>query len=154
MVSATVPTRGERNNNPGNIDFQPATDWIGQIGIELQRVGEMPRFVRFDTAEHGIRAVAKILLHYERAEHRDTISEIVARWAPAIENATAAYIADVDRQLGVGPDDPVDIEQHARLAATVTAIIHHENGRCLYDAALIDAAARDALGMPAAPAAA
>ncbi|MBD1602511.1 structural protein P5, partial [Pseudomonas sp. CA3A] len=29
------PKRGVRNNNPGNIDFNPRNNWQGQLGIEV-----------------------------------------------------------------------------------------------------------------------
>ena len=56
-------TRGIRNNNPGNIDYNPRNDWAGQIGLELKVGNSTPRFARFDTAENGIRALGKLIQH-------------------------------------------------------------------------------------------
>jgi hypothetical protein len=65
MIAAGALRRGERNNNPGNIDWNAANNWQGQLSLELEHVP--PRFARFDCAENGIRALARILLHYDRA---------------------------------------------------------------------------------------
>ncbi|WP_409260545.1 hypothetical protein [Pseudomonas putida] len=51
--------RDVRNNNPGNIDFNPRNDWQGQIGKEPDG-----RFAIFDTPESGIRALGKLLINY------------------------------------------------------------------------------------------
>lgn len=32
----TKPARGERNNNPGNIDYNPRNKWKGLVGIETE----------------------------------------------------------------------------------------------------------------------
>lgn len=42
-----MSARGIRNNNPGNIDFNPLNAWLGQIGLEVGVA--KPRFARFDT---------------------------------------------------------------------------------------------------------
>ncbi|MFU2316820.1 hypothetical protein [Rahnella sp. PCH160] len=53
------PARGLRNNNPGNIEASDANPWEGQIGSD-------GRFAKFETPEHGIRALGKNLLSYQR----------------------------------------------------------------------------------------
>jgi hypothetical protein len=136
-------TRGERNNNPGNIDFHPSNAWHGQLGLELDHAPA--RFARFDCAENGIRALAKILLHYDRAEHLETVRAIVSKWAPAIENDSGSYVADLDRRLGIAADDRLDLADPAILGRLVTGIIIHENGHCIYDAATIAEGVRRAL---------
>ncbi|MBN5203088.1 hypothetical protein JY494_26615, partial [Serratia marcescens] len=66
--------RGLRNNNPGNIEASDKNPWEGQTGSD-------GRFAKFETPEHGIRALGKNLLSYQRQGY-DTVSEIVNRWAP------------------------------------------------------------------------
>ena len=64
-------SRGIRNNNPGNIDYNKNNQWRGQIGIETSAIN--PRFAKFDNARKRIRALAKLLLNYQRlhkAQHR------------------------------------------------------------------------------------
>ncbi|MBV9521302.1 MAG: structural protein P5 [Alphaproteobacteria bacterium] len=141
------PTRGERNNNPGNIAFDPRNAWQGQIGIETTTLpGERPRFAVFDCAENGIRAIGKILLHYRHVEHLETVRALVARWAPATENDAEAYAEDVARQLAIAADAPLDLGDPTLLHSLVAAIIRHENGRCLYSATRIADGVGRALG--------
>ncbi|MBD1554788.1 structural protein P5 [Pseudomonas typographi] len=143
MVS-TSGTRGIRNNNPGNIDYNPRNSWQGQLGIEVGV--SYPRFARFDTPENGIRALAKLLLAYRGKDGMpgvggpgiDTVRETINRWAPGGENDTEAYIASVANYLGVKPNDPIDVRLPATLRRLVEAIIVHENGRNPYTVAVLD----------------
>ena len=114
--------RGIRNNNPGNLRKSDAP-WIGKVA------GEDPAFETFDTIEHGIRALAKTLLTYQRVHRCRTVGDFVLRYAPAHENDTAAYVRDVAKALKVTTDEPLDLSNEIVLAALVTAIIRHENGR-------------------------
>jgi hypothetical protein len=143
--------RGIRNNNPGNIDFNPCNDWLGQLGLELNVA--KPRFARFDSAENGIRALAKLLINYGSKDGMpgvggpriDTVREIISRWAPGGENDTEAYIAAVARDVGVKPNDPLYIKAVPTLTRLVTAIIHHENGSNPYAPATIAEGVRRAV---------
>jgi hypothetical protein len=88
-----LPPEGLRNNNPGNIEAG-SNPWEGQTGSD-------GRFATFATPEHGIRALGKNLLSYQRQGY-DTVSEIVNRWAPASDgNNTDAYIKALCSALGV-----------------------------------------------------
>lgn len=149
-----VPTRGERNNNPSNLNFMPDAPWRGQVGIELVPKGMSfrPRFGRYDTDHNGIRAAAKQLLAYQQRDGLRSIRQMINRWAPpADHNATDAYVGAVCNYCNVGPDDDYAISALSKLESIVFAVIRQENGRVLYDAALITAACRDALGLSAMP---
>lgn len=134
--------RGIRNNNPGNIDFNPKVKW--------QNLDEPPtdgRFCRFKTPPDGIRALARVLITYQDKRRAadgspiDTVREIVERWAPPVENDTSAYVAAVRKALGlVGPevDGELDVHDYACLKPLVKAIIRHENGKQPYTDAQID----------------
>lgn len=137
------PTRGERNNNPGNIEFMPSQPFHGQIGLELVPLGDTykPRFGRYDTPENGLRAIAKLLLNYQRFHGLHTVAALVSRWSATDQQA---YIADVARYLGVEPNQPLDLQHPDTLEAFVYAIVTQENGRCLYDAVQIARAAASA----------
>ncbi|WP_027907706.1 structural protein P5 [Pseudomonas taiwanensis] len=136
--------RGVRNNNPGNIDFNPRNAWQGQLGLEVGV--PKPRFACFDTPENGIRALGKLLINYRGKDGMpgvggkgiDTVLETINRWAPANENDTKAYAAAVAKRLGVGIVDPINIKNLATLRGMVVSIIIHENGANPYDAAVID----------------
>lgn len=132
------PTRGERNNNPGNID-RNATKWKG---MSPDQSGDS-RFVVFLAPVWGIRALAKTLLTYSRVypqdtpQDIDTVREVINRWAPPVENDTGAYVKAVAADVGVGPDDHIDVTDESVMKALVIGIIKHENGRCIYDEAVI-----------------
>ena len=91
-------TRGYRNRNPGNIEHVPANKWQG-----LAEPPSDGRFCRFTTHEFGIRALAALLVTYQDRHKLRTPRAIIERWAPKVENDTAAYVAVVARRLGVGP---------------------------------------------------
>jgi hypothetical protein len=129
--------RGIRNFNPGNLRPGPQP-WVGQIGND-------GGYCVFDTAEHGIRALAKLLLVYQDKYGLCTVTAILYRWAPPSENNVAAYISAVCADTGFGADDWLHLHEPSVLAAMVKAIIHHENGIQPYAESLINAAVADAL---------
>lgn len=138
----TLITRGVRNNNPGNIDYNPRNQWQGQLPPDptIEK-----RFARFDTAENGIRALAKLLLAYRGKDGMpgvggpgiDTVREAISRWAPGGENDTEAYIRTVAAYIGVQPNQPIDIRNFRTLIVLTTGIIRHENGAVPYAASVI-----------------
>lgn len=130
-----MTTRGERNNNPGNIReyLGDATAWKGE-----RRTDDDPEFEEFDTPEMGIRALAKVLLAYNKRYGIRTVRGYITRWAPGNENNTEAYIRSVADRMGVGDVEPIDLTNRHTMQKLVQAIIWHENGRCIYeDATLI-----------------
>ena len=146
-----MTARGVRNNNPGNIDFNPRNDWVGQLGLELG--ASKPRFARFDSPENGIRALGKLLIAYRGKDGMpgvggkgiDTVLETINRWAPSNENDTKAYALAVAKRLGVRTTDPINIKNPSTLRVFVESIIIHENGGNPYKAEVIDEGVRRAL---------
>lgn len=118
-------TRGERNNNPGNL-VKSSIQWRGKIP------GADTRFESFDTPENGIRAIGTNLRTYYNKYGINTVRGIISRYAPSNENDTAAYIAAVSSALGVTPDTALNVNDPGTLNALVNAIIKHENGRVSY----------------------
>lgn len=128
---------GIRNNNPGNL--RPAAlPWNGQTG-------STDGFCTFDSPASGLRALGKNLLAYYDHHGLVTIRGIIGRWAPAAENDTASYIADVCQQTGFGPDDWLHLHEPSVLGAVMRAIVKHENGEQPYSDAEIDYAVARAL---------
>lgn len=121
--------RGIRNNNPGNIRYDGITQWQGMIGQDSAG------FIVFDTPEHGIRAMVRILTNYQRVHGLNTVDGIIGRWAPSAENNTGAYVSAVSHALNVAPDQPIDVQ--ARMKELIAAIIRHENGQQPYITATI-----------------
>jgi hypothetical protein len=131
-------TRGIINNNPGNIRLS-RTAWQGEVP------GSDPAFVTFGEPQDGIRAMARVLLNYQRVHGLRTVEAIISRWAPSEENNTAAYAEDVAKRMGVQPEDRIDISDPAILSALCQAIIRHENGQQPYPGATIEAGVAMAL---------
>lgn len=133
-------TRGERNNNPGNID-QSNIHWLGKLARPTDS-----RFEQFESPFYGIRALASNLLTYWRRYGLNTVRGIVNRWAPPVENATDSYVSAVANDVGVAPDDPLSLADPLTLARLTRAIIRHENGRVIYDDDVIRQAVHAAYG--------
>ncbi len=125
--------RGIRNNNPGNIRLGQVV-WQGESKAQPD-----PAFITFDEAVWGLRAIARILLSYQRMG-LDTVRKMVGRWAPSTENDTGAYVASVARGVGVDPDAVVDLRAPGYMVNMVQAIVLHENGEQPYDLGLIERA--------------
>lgn len=127
-------TRGLRNHNPGNIR-RSSDRWLGLAPVQTD-----PDYFQFDTPLYGLRAMARVLDNYARRHGLRTVRELIARWAPAGENPTAAYVDFVAGELGVSPDAPIDVT--GRRAELIAAIVRFENGRQPYSPALIAEAVR------------
>lgn len=124
LVALLIPKslqspRGIRNNNPGNIRWDGSTQWIGMTGQDDKG------FVIFDTPEHGIRAMNRVLNTYSQYYGLNTISGIIERWAPTSENNTVSYVMAVEASTQIPKDQMLGKSDRSTLIA---AIIKHENG--------------------------
>lgn len=117
-----MPTRGLRNNNPGNID-KTVEVWEGQ---ELP--GSDDRFCTFSSMAYGCRALIPTLMTYHSKHGLSSVRQIINRWAPPVENNTDAYVDHVCRRLGVAPDHPLDFGNPQVYLHLARAIAYHENG--------------------------
>lgn len=136
--------RGIRNNNPGNLEYSKKNPWEGQTGDD-------GRFAKFETPEHGIRALGRNLLSYQR-QGIDTVSDIINRWAPPSDNNnTDAYIQAVCAQLGVTADQQLDASNPDTLKALCAAIIQHENGSQPYSDQQLATGVSAAIGLSQLP---
>jgi hypothetical protein len=130
----TVQPRGIRNNNPGNID-RDGTKWQGMAPDQSSD----PRFVVFTTPQYGLRALAKVLLSYQKVHGLNTVAQIITRWAPPgpDHNDTTAYIADVAGDVGVRSTDVIDVDNVEVMLPLVNAIVAHENANYRYPEAVV-----------------
>lgn len=135
---ARVP-RGIRLNNGGNIRHSSAR-WQGMAAVQTDR-----SFVQFTTPFYGLRALCKCLLTYQRKHGLRTVSAIISRWAPPIENNTNAYAAAVAKGMGVNLIDSLDLSKPDILARLCREIVRHENGLQPYSAKVLLEAADAAL---------
>lgn len=135
---AQAAKRGERNNNPGNLNF------ARQAGATLESPGG--RFARFETAYDGLRALSRQLMLYA-GRGINSVEKIISTWAPASDNNnTAAYIQAVSQRLGVDPRVALNMNDPQTMSALMSSIIHHENGRNIYSRELIGKAAVAGIG--------
>jgi hypothetical protein len=137
-MSATN-SRGYRNKNGANIDFNPKNAWVGQIGLGDKWLPEdQRRFAEFESHEYGIRACAALLTTYFDRHKLKTVRSIINRWAPPVENNTSAYVNAVADAMGVEPDDEINLHTYEHMRPLVEAIIRHELGGQPYAASVID----------------
>jgi hypothetical protein len=122
-------TRGERNNNPGNIAANPLNKWQGQQGDD-------GTYCIFDVPQNGIRAIAHVLRSYIR-RGVNTIETMIHTYSATDQKE---YVANVSAALGMHATDEPDLDDLDTLVTMVTAIIHQENGRNIYPSDLITTA--------------
>jgi hypothetical protein len=116
--------RGIRNDNPGNIeDGSFARSQPGYVGTEPQG-----RYAQFATPQDGKNAASHLLAGYG-AKGINTVNAIVSTWAPASDgNNPQNYAAFVAKQLGVDPNQPLDMKNPQVLQTLATAMAKFENG--------------------------
>ena len=124
LAGDTSQPRGIRNNNPLNIEAGSFTQ--GMPGFK----GSDGRFAVFESPDQGMAAADALLMRYG-TQGLNTPAKIIAKWAPAGDgnNNPGAYAGTVARALGVGPNDPIPMEDPAmrrRLAEAMAAV---ENGQ-------------------------
>lgn len=129
--------RGERNNNPGNIDYNSANKWQGQLPHDPSIEA---RFCQFQSAEYGIRAIYKLLQTYQRKYGLNSVAAIINKYAPPIENNTSGYINRAAASIGVGINDRIDTSDKKTGIALATAIVGVELGYQPYSEAAFEKA--------------
>jgi hypothetical protein len=114
----TGSSRGQRNNNPGNIEYGPFAKRMGATGSD-------GRFAIFPTMQQGYAAIAELIQGY-KSQGIDTIASIIQKYAPAKDgNDTASYIADVVKKTGIGASQHLTSDQYASVQS---AMAMHESG--------------------------
>lgn len=133
----TKPARGERNNNPGNIDYKPANKWQGQLPHDPKIES---RFCRFQSPEYGIRAIYKLLQTYQTKYGLNTVKAIINKYAPPNENNTNGYINRAAADIGIGINDHLNTKDKKTGIALATAIVGVELGYQPYGADVFEKA--------------
>ena len=132
--------RGVRQKNPGNLRYPGAKHFLGCTG-------GVDGYAVFDTAQHGIRAMALNLLGYYREHELDTERGILARWAPGADgNNEAAYLKFVAGRTTWGADEHLKIDSPSVLLALMKAMIAYENSQQPYTEAVLKEGINEALG--------
>lgn len=116
--------RGLRNNNPLNI--RKGSVWVGMAKEQKDN-----SFVQFVSMEYGIRAAFVLLRTYIVNRKLNTIRLVISRWAPAFENDTEAYIANVVKWSGIPENYILSIYDREIMINLFQAMCRMENGRYL-----------------------
>lgn len=124
-IDLSTAPRGIRNNNPGNIDFNPLNKWKG-LNPKSQELDR--RFCVFISPEYGIRALMILLRNYEKKHGLNTVRQIINRWAPTHENNTSAYMNHVADMMNADIDACLNLKDRDTLIKLAKAIVTHENG--------------------------
>lgn len=109
--------RARRNNNPGNLKY------VGQKGATKGEDG----FAVFPTPFDGMKAMRRQLFLDVSPQGRNlNLTDFITKYAPPSDNNdTAAYIAFVAKEMGIGETDNISGDQ---LTALQTAMIKMEAG--------------------------
>ena len=113
-LNAAGISRGLRNRNPGN----------------LKAVGSQARdragFAVFKTMEEGVRAEDR-QIRLDESRGLDTPRKLINKLSPAADNNDVeAYLKDIQKRTGLGPDEQLNEGDNAMLEA---AIFAHESGK-------------------------
>lgn len=124
---------GMRLNNPGN----------------LRKWGSHPvvsGFASFASPEQGLEAMANQLAIYQDLHKWNTLDDIVKHWAPAADsNDVGSYVRDLANKTGFAHDQKLDLHAPAQLAAVMSAMVGHEQGKQPFTADQYTSAAQHAV---------
>lgn len=114
--------RGLRNNNPGNIRKNNIV-YQGEVVPSNDEA-----FKQFTTMAYGYRAMFTVLYTYQKKYGISTIADAIIRYAPSIENHTAAYIDAVSEWSGVPATSHITTTNADVMVPIVAAMSRVENG--------------------------
>lgn len=121
-------SRGIENNNPGNIRIS-GVKYLGEARPSTDRA-----FKQFVAPEWGYRAMFVVLHSYRARYGLSTLRQMIARYAPPVENNTDGYVNAVAKWSGIGTDLPLDTLSASQMQPIVAAMSRMENGKPAVDA--------------------
>lgn len=114
--------RGYRNNNPLNIRYNTANNWVGKVLPNTDGA-----FEQFKDMSYGYRAALYLIRKYI-GQGNNTVSSVISKWAPATENNTSGYITRVCNTTGYLPGTVLSASDKEQLCKLVYAMAIVENG--------------------------
>ena len=111
-------TRGLRNNNPLNIEWN-STNWQGEI-----KPSSDSRFAQFVSMPYGYRAAFKTIRTYITKHGVKTVQDIIHRW----DSGAKTYVSNVCKWTGFSPDKVINPDNSADMINLVSAMSRMENG--------------------------
>jgi hypothetical protein len=113
-----------RNNNPGNLRYYSRYAGPGGV-LEGAIPGPEGSFAQFPSPEMGMAAMQR-QLQLDTQSRGMTLTQFISKYAPPGDNNdTGAYIANMSRSLGIGPNDRIPPHLIPQLQA---AMIRQEGG--------------------------
>ena len=125
MTEPTLP-RGYRNNNPLNIRYNKANNWLGKVANNTDGT-----FEQFVSMEYGYRAALYLIRKYIFVDGLTTVAQIISKWAPNNENNTEGYIQRVCASTGWLPSKPIDPYNMQDMVDLAYAMALVENGKTI-----------------------
>ena len=128
--------RAIRNNNPFNLKYTEIK-WDGKLPLDKETEDT---FERFDSNLMGMRAgVINTLTHHIKYGD-DTIEKLITRHAPSNENDTKNFINFVSKNMGIEPNQKIDLKnkevlyEYAKAVVTMEGFKSDELDSIIYDA--------------------
>ena len=116
--------RGIRNNNPGNIKYNSANNWLGKIpGPQNTDPGRT--FEQFTDLKYGLRAMLILLKKYYINDNLKTIKGIINKWDPGSTSSGSGYVPYISDRMDLDPTDLLDLSDLKDLAVHISSF---ENG--------------------------
>ena len=113
-----------RNNNPGNLRYYSRYAGPGGV-LEGAIPGPDGSFAQFPSPEMGMLAMQK-QLQLDTQSRGMTLTQFISKYAPPGDNNdTGAYVANMSRSLGIGPNDRIPSHLIPQLQS---AMIRQEGG--------------------------
>lgn len=115
--------RGIRNNNVGNL-ILTNIKWHGKIPNDKNTDGKFEQFISMD---YGVRAMLIDLKGDIEKDGLNTITKLIAKYAPPHENNTKNYITLVASKTGIGANEILrtDKDTLIKLGSAISGV---ENG--------------------------
>jgi len=130
-----VLTRGDRNNNPFNLESNPNTNrFFGVVGNDMENLSrDMPKdgFLKFDNSDNGLRAGFRNLI---KNYNGLTAEEIGKKYTVTNQDV---YIKAIQSILGDGPIDMTDSNNLLKLGKII--IQNEGNSKNYSDSTLLQA---------------
>jgi len=122
-VSNNAPV-SVRNNNPGNLRYYSRYAGPGGV-LEGAIPGPDGSFAQFPSPEMGMAAMQR-QLQLDTQSRGMTLTQFISKYAPPGDNNdTGAYVANMSRSLGIGPNDRIPSHLIPQLQS---AMIRQEGG--------------------------
>ena len=118
--------RGYRNNNPLNIRYNKANNWLGKVANNTDGA-----FEQFVAMEYGYRAALYLIRKYILQDGLTTVAQIISKWAPNTENNTQGYIDRVCGSTGWVPGRVIYPDNMQDMCDLAYAMALVENGKTI-----------------------